>query len=231
MRAAFAALWLAGCSFEPGQALGVIDAATDVRIADALDAAPDASPDAMTDAQMMTSSNFGTAADTTLWESDKNTSFGADNVSLVDGGSDPDAVILMRFDLSTIPKTATVTAAELHVWTTQEPGDGAKLYRVLQSWSEADATWIDRIGSTNWNGAGASPPSRGVVEIGTVAGNATETEYTSAILINPVQLWVTTPAMNFGLVFVTTSDNGTGYVTKENANTAQRPYLRVTYTE
>jgi hypothetical protein len=230
MRLALAALCLAGCSFQPGQ-ISSGDAAIDGRPIDArLDGPPsDAAPDAMLDAAMATTSNFGAAQDTTLWESDKNTNFGADNASLVDGGADPDAVILMRFNLSSIPATATVTAAELHVWTTQEDGDGATLYPVLQFWAEGDATWMDRVGSTNWTSDGAAPPSRGTTPIGTVAGTAAATEYTSAITLATVQAWVTTSATNFGLAFVTTSTDGTGYVTKESAMTARRPYLRVTY--
>lgn len=224
--------YLAACSFKPGEGphgdggSRIVDA----RVTDALDSTPDAAPDAPPDAMLQASTtDHVSVADTHLCETAPTTNFDGQTSTLVDGPGNV-CVVAMRFDLSTIPAGATVTAAVLDIWTDFDPGGASTQYALAQSWVESEATWDSRSSGTAWTTAGAGPPSRGATAVSTLPANAANTEYMANISLATVQGWVTLPATNFGIAFVTSDADGTRWSTHENATAAHRPVLRVTHT-
>lgn len=225
---------LVGCGFQvpstaggPTDGAAPDDAGADAVVLDgpAIDAAPDAPPP---DAAIPVTTDHPSVADTFLASDAPSTVFSDQTSALADG--DAQRTALFRFDLSAIPVTSVVTGAELAIWTDTDPGAPCTLYPVLQSWDEATATWNVRTTGTSWTAAGAAPPSRGAVAIGTVSPSVADTAYTITLDTATVAGWVASPATNFGVAIITTDANGTRFSTKEKPDTARRPVLRVTHT-
>lgn len=246
---ALACCLLASCGFQVTGVAAGDDVAGDGRLDDAavvndgvvndgrvIDAAIDApappidAPPPMIDAPppMPVTANFPITQDTYVDSLNQTTTMGGRTEMLVDGGGQR-STVLWRADLSAIPTTATVTAAELHIWTSDNIGGGSTVYQVLEAWDEATAHWTRRSTGTNWSAAGASPPSRGTTAQGTITVSAQFTEYTVALTSALVAGWVTNPAQNYGAAIVTTSSSGTEFRTREDATASRRPYLRITY--
>ena len=177
---------------------------------------------------MPVTANFPITQDTHVDSLNMTTVMGARSEMLVDGGNQR-STVLIRADLSAIPTTATVTAAELHIWTSDNIGGGSTVYQVLEAWDEASAHWTRRVNGANWSAAGASPPSRGTTPHGSISVAAFFTEYTVALTPALVGGWVTNPAQNYGAAIVTTSTSGTEFRTRNDSTAGRRPYLRITY--
>lgn len=234
----YVALLLAGCSFTPATFTGgtsdaplpMIDARDDRDAA--IDAPPiDAPPDAFV---APSTTNHPSVADTFIASDFANSTgtaaplFPDQQSALADGG--PARNALFRFDLTSIATTAVVSAAELHIWTYDDPGATVTLYPVLEAWDEATATWNQRSTGVAWSAAGAAPPSRGTTPTATVTPSAAFTGYVVTIPAAVVAGWVADPASNHGLVLITTDSDGSRFSTKENTTASVRPYLRVTHT-
>jgi len=174
-----------------------------------------------------TTTNHPSVADTFLASDVPNMNFNAQTSALADG--DIQRVVLMRFDLSSLPVGTSIVSAELHIWSDTDPGQTCTFYPVLESWDEATTTWNVRTTGTAWMTAGAAPPSRSTIAAATVLPNTAGTEYTVAIPSAVVTGWVATPASNFGLVITTTEADGTRFSTREHPTVTSRPYLRVTH--
>lgn len=231
----YVAVLVAGCSFTPGTyTSGTDDAPPPTADAnDELDAAPDAASDAPPDAFVPpATTNHPSVADTFIASDFPSSTNGGDfptqTSSLTDGG--PARNALFRFDLTSIATTATVSAAELHIWTDEDAGETVTLYPVLEAWDEATATWNQRSTGVAWSAAGAAPPSRGTTATATISPSTTFTAYVVTIPPAVVAGWVASPATNHGFVLVTTDADGSRFSTKENATASVRPYLRVTHT-
>jgi len=195
---------------------------------------PDASPDSMTvdpdgrpDAPLPppTTSDFVASADTWIDSVAPNTSFANDTSLLTDGG--PPAVTLIRFDLSGLPTITEVISAELHVFTTTDPGAGVTVFPVLEAWSETTATWNTRASGQPWTVAGANPPSRGTVVIAEFTPDLANTEFPSAFDAATVQGWVASPAANLGIAI--TSVNADGPKFRTRLSLQGKPFLRVVH--
>lgn len=237
-------LLTAGCGFhlagEGGSTIDAspIDGATtiDVRTIDAAgDAAPgiDGSIDApaVSDASIdgpvfASTTNHPSVADTFLSSFNTTTNFNDQTSALSDGDG---RVVVIRFDLASIPIGAAITAAELHIWSDFDPGQTCTFYPLLQSWTESTATWNDRATGTAWAAAGAAPPSRSTIAAGTVLPTSTNTEYTVTIDPAVVAGWVATPVTNNGFAIASVSTDGARFSTREHPTAAVRPYLRVTH--
>lgn len=64
---------------------------------------------------------------------------------------------LIKFDLSSIPSTATINSAVLSLWVKTDYSTNArnfKVYRVLLNWVELEATWNNWKTGTAWTTAG-----------------------------------------------------------------------------
>lgn len=147
---------------------------------------------------------------------------------IVDG--DLIATPILRFDLTAIPTTALVTAATLVIYDDGDAGEAVSIYQLLESWDEATVTSNQRATGMPWTGAGATPPSRGTTPIGTFTPSTASVSYMVPLTTSIVQSWVTSPATNFGIAIVTTANDGARFGSREKSDPAQRPTLRVDYT-
>jgi hypothetical protein len=158
---------------------------------------------------------------------------------------------VLQFDLSAIPPNSIINSVSLAVTVSNSPGDAfgftANLHLLLAAWGEGtsngsgnggpatinDATWIHRFfDQSNWNTAGgdffASSSSSAVF---TASDNETVTFNSSAALVADVQLWLDTPAMNFGWVLLgdeISNQNARGLNSRESSN--NNPTLMIDFT-
>ncbi|MBV8880078.1 MAG: DNRLRE domain-containing protein [Planctomycetaceae bacterium] len=133
-------------------------------------------------------------------------------------------ISMLRFDLSSIPSTATITSATLKLFVTRVNSNGASdvlsLEKALGAWND---TWTWSMGVPSSTPSGVTCPS--------VAGYATlPAPYTITGLGSLVQGWVTTPSSNLGMLFTTTSNLNFRFATSEYSVVADRPALEITYT-
>jgi hypothetical protein len=194
------------------------------------DAAPDGPPDAP-DApgpKVPVTMTLPGTQDTYVDSLNQSTTFGGAANMLADGDTTP-ATALLRIDLSTIPTTATVQSAVLHVWVSNDTGANVNVYKMAQAWDEATATWLVRSTGVGWASPGAAPPSRETTVLATFTPDAIYAEKMGAIDTAIVQGWVTTPATNHGLAIVTADADGSAWRTRENTTVTNHPILVVTY--
>jgi len=222
---------LAGCGFDASINPGNPDGSAPDDASVAADAAVDAPADARTGSEAMPpeSVELTSVADIYLRTGaapDQNTN--SVDYFIVDG--DIQATGLVRFDLSSIPASATVDAAELILWNDGDSGELCSVYQMLEAWDEATATSNQRATGMAWLGAGATPPSRGTIAIGAFTPATQNTAYPIAIELAVVQAWVTTSSTNHGLAIVTAQADGSRFKTRETSTAARRPMLRVAYT-
>jgi hypothetical protein len=139
--------------------------------------------------------------DTEIWRAYPNDNYGdQDHFSVDDNESG-----VVAFDLSAVPAGLVPVRAMLRVVTADEAssdGGTVLLYRVLESWDEATATWMLRAANQSWTSSGATPPSRDAAPIAEFRPRATLTPYEVEIPADVVKGWLADPASNFGLVFV-----------------------------
>jgi hypothetical protein len=157
---------------------------------------------------------------------------------------------LIRFDVSTIPATATIQSASLKLLLFRGRPDESHLrvHRSLNSWGEGasnyfgglggqaltnDATWLHRFFGTSqlWANAGGDYlVQASATEVIEAPENVTHT-ISGAGLITDIQQWLTQPSNNFGWVLVADNDaSAKGYASREHPNIALRPQLVVTWT-
>ncbi len=138
---------------------------------------------------------------------------------------------LVKFDLSSIPATATVSEAvfTLHVFGI---GNVASIdtFRLVRDWTESEVTWNIAKTAVNWGTAGANNVTTDFVNtnLGTMSFVATAFTFDSITITQTVQDWVDGTNSNFGLkLFFNTSDRS--FNTREFASNL-KPSLTVTYT-
>jgi len=141
---------------------------------------------------------------------------------------------LIRFDLSSIPHTATVVSGTLRLdveYATNSNPITVSLYALNRPWSETEATWVQAAAGNPWfiGGANGIPQDRS----GTLAATLTMTDtsvYTFDIT-SLVQGWVANPSTNHGLVIKATAGPDVEYAiwSSDWLNPSPRPLLQVTY--
>ena len=125
----------------------------------------------------------------------------------------------LSFNLSSIPPTATVSAADLTVCRLNGSGSARthELRRVTSSWTEAGLTWNTQ--------PSVAPTAQHTITVPSSAG------CTIVNVKQDVQFWL--GGANFGWR-IADQDEPTAplvdYATRENVDTLQRPTLSVTYT-
>lgn len=177
----------------------------------------------------------GVTADTSVSNAGPaNDNYGATTYMLVQSASA--AVSLIRFDLSAIPSTATVSSASLRLYMVGGSAGGVTAYAMLEAWQEGTqdgqtgvASYNERLPGTAWASPGAGVASRASVSAGGGAFVDTATPCDVVIDQNVVQGWVATSITNNGLALLGTSIN-TDVATRENPTLSIRPVLTVTYT-
>lgn len=155
----------------------------------------------------------------------QNSNFGTTTQMFVDGS--PAANVLMKFDLSGLPTETTVTAVELHVFTTAAGGT-VTVFPMLEAWTETTSTWRRRNSNTAWTAEGAGPGSRGTTAIATFTPDTANLEFTADVDVATVQGWVTDAATNFGLVLTSASSDESLIRSRQSAT--GKPFLRITHT-
>ncbi|NPV46574.1 MAG: DNRLRE domain-containing protein [Armatimonadetes bacterium] len=131
---------------------------------------------------------------------------------------------MLRFDLTKIPKTATINKAQLRLYVLQvnQGTDVYKIHRVTQPWDEMGATWATH------NAAYAA----GVLSSRTI-GPAQVNTTVNFPLVGLVQTWVKDPARNYGLMIKGTEGAariGVVFASRQNLVALRRPRLYVDYT-
>jgi len=183
-----------------------------------------------------TTASFSPTADTQIAKSAATTNYGGVTSLKVDGddptGSGEDKYALLKFDLSSIPTTATIQSAKLTTNVTNGSWQSYEIYALKKAWSESAATWQSSGTSGAWATAGAKGATdRESTVLGSLsansAGSATNSLNSSGI--SKVQSWVQKPSSNYGFVIAdTTNDDGIGFDSKEGTSA---PKLQVTYTD
>lgn len=150
--------------------------------------------------------------------------------------------ILLKFDLSSIPSGAVVTAATLSLWLNQ-PGDWRaandrtlNARRLLRNWVEAEATWNQYSSGNNWQTAGGEGANdRNATVIGTSALSVTDlvgSQHDLTLDNNIIQGWLTGLYNNYGVILqvgTESEDQYSFYSSDETAQVPYRPRLVVTY--
>jgi hypothetical protein len=158
---------------------------------------------------------------------------------------------VLRFDLSSIPASATINAVTLNVRVTRVPQGGhaedVSLHRLSADWGEGasaadggdgdppqagDATWVHRFFRTTlWSNPGGDFDA-GVSATRHLSGLGAYS-FSSAAMVSDVQSWLTTPASNFGWIMIgdeTITQTSRRLGSRENPDPSLRPQLLVTYT-
>lgn len=174
--------------------------------------------------------SYSGTMDTYIDAKSPTSSFGTDikmEIRNFDAGATENMNALLRFDLSSIPSTATVTSATLKVYNTRansnDAGDVLVMGKVLTAWND---TWTWNMGVPTTTPSGVTCPSL----VGYTMAPATPELYTITGMASLVQGWVTTPSSNYGVMFSCASNLNFRLTTSEYATAAYRPTLEVTYT-
>jgi VCBS repeat-containing protein len=177
--------------------------------------------------------------DIALSQSNPNTSYptGANAtegllVDWPDTGSTNKSQVLMRFDnlignaLGQIPSNAIVTSASLFL-NTNNTGDGALFYRMLQTWSDTTSTWNNWVGGVNTDGTEANTSPESVWGTLDVSG-ATGGGISGVSVTRDLRAWLN-GASNYGWLLEphVGGTDGWAFSPAETATVNLRPLLRV----
>jgi hypothetical protein len=169
--------------------------------------------------------------DTYIDEHAPTTSFGNDGyleIRWFTGAATEHMVSLLKFDLSSIPSTATVTSAKLSLYITRtnnaSAGDVLVMDKVTSPWTEAQ-TWQ--------MGEPTGAPSAVTCPDVTTYGSQTPAPPLPYVItgMGPlVQSWVTSPAGNHGVKFYCNQNINFRFLSSESGLSQYYPALEVTYT-
>ncbi len=181
-----------------------------------------------------------------------NTNLGTSTTFAADGSnSEAEDRSVIKFDLSSIPSNATVSSAILSIKNLNNTDGSGTWYvhRCFKPWIESTVTWNDWDSPNNeWGTSGAKNASdSGSDNSGdgsdydiksTAEASVTKSPWDGTIFRNftittAVQNWVDGTWGNRGLVLSSNNlivNNGGTFASSENATTADRPKLAITYT-
>jgi hypothetical protein len=175
--------------------------------------------------------------DTYLSQNNTTSNYGGATTLLVDGddpgGSGKDKRALLKWDVSAIPSTKTVTSASITVNVSDVSSQAYELYQLKRAWTEGSATWNNYASGTAWQVAGADGSNdRSTTVLGTIAaastGFYTINLNTSGVAL--VQGWVNGSISNQGVILLDAANsNGLDFRSSEYSTVANRPKLTVTY--
>ena len=174
------------------------------------------------------------AADTYVREWEPNNNFGGDPELKI---SDQETALL-RFDLDSIPRASTITAATVTLWggsAAAGNGNNVTFHPILEEWQPGTRdgalgcpNWTCRstTPNTDWSTPGCGAPgSRAQGEVAEIVTVTLETPHTVSLPTELVSSWLQQPEDNFGLALV--ADNKANFVSSEGTD-GRRPLLEVT---
>ena len=141
---------------------------------------------------------------------------------------------LLRFDLTSIPSSATVTAAVLSVYAPARYGPRpltVGVYEVYRPWVAAQATWNQAASGDSWGipGCNNTTSDRAAIPESSVTMFGVWQWYDFNVT-NMVQKWVSTPSANHGLAFQSRGNAaGIKLVTSEHSGIWMHPKLTIYY--
>lgn len=165
--------------------------------------------------------------DTYTYDVDPATVRGAETTIIQDINTGDERRSLLKFDLSTIPSTATIQSAEFVFYVDTE-GQGFNMHRMLVPWDEATTSFTS-IGNRHY--AADNTDAESTVNANW-PGVDTYVGLDSVIIpASTIQDWVNTPASNNGwLMIATHASDGQQLASREYATVSNRPRLKITYT-
>ena len=177
--------------------------------------------------------------DTKLRENNAASNYGTDELFQIVVGATPDRYnFLIRFDLSSITGTVTVTSATLSFRLEDaSTTDTIICKRLLRNWSETQATWNIYSTGNSWTAAGgaynAADCNATTSASAVVDANNGFKDWTSAQLAADVQDMINNPSTNYGWVFLgdgTGANNVHTFRAREGTDASKHPILTFTYT-
>lgn len=174
--------------------------------------------------------------DAFLSEEEVSRNFGAGNQLKAHGGfpagSGKDRVVLLKWDVSGIPRGSRVKEVRITVDVAKDPGGlPYGIYAVKRGWVESEATWQARASEEPWEGGGFGSPGNAGTELLGALVPASGGSFTASLNASGtalVQSWVNDPGGNHGVVIVNSSNlKGLTLSSREHLPPAARPKLTV----
>ncbi len=110
---------------------------------------------------------------------------------------------LLRFDVSSLPAASNILKASVSVhvdYKTNASSLPVSLYRVMRSWGEMEATWLNASNGVTWGVAGANAGSdRSTTATDSVVMSSADAWYDFDVT-NLARQWISNPADNKGVV-------------------------------
>ena len=169
---------------------------------------------------------------------DTNSNFGTCETLIVDRESTDLHRILLQFDLSGISSSATISSAELRLYTEAGDNMNVSVFQIgaADTWDEGSscgtngsANWTTRTASSTWGTVGVVGPSGGGTPVATINGSGNGIH--SWNITSLVQGWIDGTITNNG-VMVGSQDGGgdrtIDYYSRETTS-GTPPTLRITY--
>ena len=175
--------------------------------------------------------------DAYIREATPNTNYGTAATLQVDGdepsGAGTDMSIVIGWDISDIPATATVDSASIY-FNTLNVGGTYYCFALLRGWNENEVSWNQATSGTSW----ATPGAEGATDSDSLPLCSINAGSTGPIEINLnsdgvalVQSWVDGSLSSNGMVIAdSVSTNGADFDSSESSTAMSRPRLEVTYT-
>ena len=173
-------------------------------------------------------------ADTYMAVFQPNANFGGSTTMKLHSGMGGRERILIKFDISSIPTSATVTEATLHLFAwyrNQVYAINTHAYQVKRHWDETEASWNQATSTNFWSQPGCNDPvhDHDATSVASAALSYTN-QYYSWDLTQMAQQWVANPLSNEGVLIVPEGASAQYQLrTSEIPAANQRPYLVVTY--
>ena len=157
----------------------------------------------------------------------KTTNYGGNTSMVVDraGGGLGAQRALLKFDISSIPASATITSATLTLNATANGGAlDLDIYEVTEAWVEGQVTWNQRTTGNNWSSAGVTNSATTTPTLNTGATGLHNWDVTTLVTD-----WYNLTKVNHGLM-IASPDTGTTTVTYDSSEGTTAPQLVVNYT-